>query len=121
VAFECIGGDMTGTILNTLEEEGILYHYGNLCLRNCSNITTQDLLFLDKKICGFWLFKYLNNLQDKGQSIFQEFYQILNKEPSIFETSIHGIFTPDKFEDAFKLYRSDMSKGKVLFDFNNNL
>ncbi len=121
VAFECIGGEMTGNILNTLDEEGILYHYGNLNLKNCSNITTRDLIFLDKKISGFWLFKYLNNLPDQGQRIFQEFYEILNTQPEIFDTSIHGIFSPDKFEEAFKLYRSDMSKGKVLFDFGNNI
>ena len=41
-------------------EEGSLYHYGNLSLRNISNIITNDLLFLDKKVLGFWLFKYLN-------------------------------------------------------------
>ncbi len=109
---------MTGNILNSLEEEGTLFHYGNLCLRNCSNITTNDLLFLDKKICGFWLFKYLEKQEDKGKSIFNDFFEILKNESELFDTSIQGVYQPDKYEDAFKTYRSDMSKGKVLFDFN---
>jgi hypothetical protein len=107
---------MTGNILSTLEEEGILYHYGNLSLRNCSNISTYDLLFMDKKICGFWLFKYLHSLQDN--SIFSQFFDILKNEPHMFDTSIQGVFKPDQFEEAFKVYRNEMSKGKVLFDFN---
>jgi NADPH:quinone reductase-like Zn-dependent oxidoreductase len=116
IAFECIGGDTTGLILNTLEENGTLYHYGNLSLRNCSNISTHDLLFMDKKILGFWLFKYLKNL--KESPILHEFFKFLEKHPDIFTTQIQAVFNPENFESALKVYRSDMSQGKVLFDFS---
>ena len=115
LAFECIGGDTTGLILNTLEEEGVLYHYGNLSLRNCSNISTHDLLFLDKKIMGFWLFKYLQYLEQSD--LVSEFLKILHNQPQILSTKIQAIYKPENFESALKHYRTDMSQGKVLFDF----
>jgi NADPH:quinone reductase len=118
VAFESIGGEMTGNIFNALEEEGTLYHYGNLSLRNCSNISTGDLIFLDKKIRGFWLFKYLNDTKDND--VMSNFFLYLESEPQLFDTSIQGVFKPHQFEDAFQLYRKEMSRGKVLFDFNFN-
>lgn len=117
VAFESIGGDMTGTILNTLEEEGVLYHYGNLSLRNISNITTYDILFMDKKVVGFWLFKYLKKI-DKNGEVIKLFLDYLQNQPEIFDSNIQGVFKPDNFEEAFKVYRNEMSKGKILFDFN---
>lgn len=98
-----------------MDEEGTLYHYGNLCLRNCSGIVTQDLIFLDKKICGFWLFKYLQ--RNNGYIIINELLEMLKNDTNIFDTHIQGTFKPDQFEEAFKLYRNDMSKGKVLFEF----
>jgi NADPH:quinone reductase-like Zn-dependent oxidoreductase len=116
IAFECIGGDTTGLILNTLEENGTLYHYGNLSLRNCSNISTHDLLFMDKKILGFWLFKYLKNLNESP--ILHELLKFLEKHPDILTTQIQAVFNPENFESALKVYRSDMSQGKVLFDFS---
>lgn len=117
VAFDSIGGDMTGTILNSLAEEGTLYHYGNLSLRNLSNISTHDILFLDKKILGFWLFKYLN--RNNSSSIHSSFIEILKESPNMFETNITSVFKPERFEEAFKIYKNEMSKGKVLFDFNS--
>lgn len=115
IAFECIGGDMTGTILNSIEENGTLYHYGNLSLRNCSNISTHDLIFMSKKIEGFWLFKYLKELKD--QKIFDDFNNLVNGLPDILFTKIQTTVKPEDFETAFKIYRNDMSQGKVLFDF----
>ncbi len=116
IAFESIGGDTTGLILNTLEENGSLYHYGNLSLKNCANISTHDLLFMNKKIMGFWLFKYLNNLKDSH--IVQEFLDLLHSHPDILTTQIQAVFDPEDFESALKVYRSDMSQGKVLFEFH---
>jgi NADPH2:quinone reductase len=112
IAFENIGGDMTGNILNAIEHEGVLYHYGNLSLRNISNVSTYDVLFADKSIKGFWLFKYLN------EKLFNEFEVSLKNEPEIYDTNIQSVFNPEDYEEAFKTYRINMSKGKILFDFN---
>jgi NADPH:quinone reductase-like Zn-dependent oxidoreductase len=113
IAFECIGGETTGLVLNNLREEGCLYHYGNLSLRTLSNILTNDFIFQDKTIKGFWLFKYLKN----NPTVVDKFIQDLRNNTGLYETQIQAIFKPEKFEDAFKIYRQNMSLGKVIFDF----
>lgn len=117
LAFESIGGEMTGLILRLLEEEGELYHYGNLSLKPISNVLTNDFIFLDKKIMGFWLFKYLHSNAD-CDAIYNNYINELKNYPEIYETKIKAVFKPEQFEEAIKSYKNEMSKGKVLLDFN---
>jgi trans-2-enoyl-CoA reductase len=120
IAFECIGGETSAIILKLLEEEGELYHYGNLSLKPLSNILTNDFIFMDKKIYGFWLFKYLNSHKDKNK-LFENYKNDLNtNNAEIYETNINKIFKPENFEEAIKIYKNEMSKGKVLLDFTTN-
>jgi NADPH:quinone reductase-like Zn-dependent oxidoreductase len=114
VAFECIGGETTGLVLNNIVENGCLYHYGNLSLRPLSAIMTNDLLFQNKTMKGFWLHRYLKEYPETVNYFLKD----LMEKTSLYETNIQAVFKPENFEDAFKTYRQNMSLGKVLFDFN---
>lgn len=122
LAFECIGGNTTGIILECLADNGKLYHYGNLSLRAISNLNTNDFIFKNKSIQGFWLFEYIRN---NFNNDFDQFYKMFlddyvnNFDYSIYNSDIQAVFKPEEFEEASKLYRNNMGKGKVLLDFTN--
>jgi hypothetical protein len=117
VAFESIGGEMTGLILRMLEENGELYHYGNLSLKAISNLMSNDFIFMNKTIKGFWLFTYLNNQCDSNL-IFNNYVQELKTNPEIYESNINAVYKAEQFEEAIRVYKNEMSKGKVLLDFS---
>jgi hypothetical protein len=118
ISFECIGGETTSHIFSLLQDHGVLYHYGNLSLRAITNIQTKDLIFCKKILRGFWLF---DDLMDKisRESLFDNYVNLLKLNPSIFESNIQASFLPQNYEEAFKCYKAEMGKGKVLFDFTN--
>lgn len=117
LAFECVGGDMTGIILASIKENGYLYHYGNLSLRSVSNVQTRDLLFKNKTIKGFWLPAYLNSLpEDILSKIMKDLIEIKSNS-DLFNTNIIEVFRPKDVEMAIKNYRKEMGKGKIILDF----
>ena len=121
LAYECIGGTMTGTILENLCDDGVLYHYGNLSLRAITNLDTKDFIFRNKTIKGFWLMEYIkNNFEniDNFYNLFLEDY-VNNLQNNIYNSEIQAIFKPENFDEASKLYRNNMGTGKVLLDFTN--
>lgn len=101
-----------------MKENGTLFHYGNLSLRSISNVLTNDILFYNKSLRGFWLHNYLKHQKDNLRDIYNEFLIDLENNPNIYKTNITNVYTPDQFELAFKEYKSQMGKGKILFDFN---
>ena len=94
-----------------------MFHYGNLSLRSISNILTNDLLFQNKSINGFWLHRYLNQQRKISADVYSEFIEDLIKHPDIYISNINNIYSPEQFTEAFKEYKDNMSKGKILFKF----
>ncbi len=111
IAFDCIGGEMTGNILSSLMPGGVIYHYGNMSMRNMSNISTHDILFNDKSIKGFWLMNLVN------RRTIDKFASHLGECPEMYDLNIKSVYNPGDFEAAIKDSRVDAGKGKVLFDF----
>jgi len=64
-AFDCVGGDMTGTLLEVLPSKGTVYNYGTLAGR-ISNVNGLDLIYRKKSLKG-WL---LNHWIFDGGSLF---------------------------------------------------
>ena len=92
-------------------------------MRPITNIQTSDILFFNKTIKGFWLFKYLNELNKNGsktnkQIVVEHFYKLLKEEPNLFASKINKIFKPVDFQLAIDTYRTNLSEGKVLLDFS---
>lgn len=119
LAFECVGGEMTGIILESLCEGGVLYHYGNMSLTPISNVQTKDMLFKNKTMKGFWLTNYLKSLTDvELKAIYTKLidYKITT---DFFNVNIVNVFKPNQVETAIKTYRNDMGKGKIIIDFTD--
>ncbi len=118
IGFDCIGGDITGIILENLSEGGTLYHYGNLSLTPVSNVLTKDLIFMNKTMKGFWLTNYLKSLSE--EELKNIYMNLLKYKTSTvyFNVNIVNIFKPNEVATAIKTYRSDMGKGKIILDFS---
>ena len=54
IAFDCVSGEMTGTLLSLLPPKSTVFVYGSLSAQPCSNIGPLDLIYRKKKIEG-WL------------------------------------------------------------------
>ena len=54
-AFDAVAGEMTGKILNLLPKKGTIFVYGRLSNQGCSEIQPLDLIYMQKKLEGFFL------------------------------------------------------------------
>ena len=117
LAFECVGGEMTGIILASIKENGLLYHYGNLSLKSISNVLTRDLLFKNKTMKGFWVANYLKTLPEEELNTIMQ--NVINYKTSTdyFDVNVAAVYKPSEVEVAIKNYRNDMGKGKIILDF----
>jgi NADPH:quinone reductase-like Zn-dependent oxidoreductase len=119
LGFDCIGGDMTGIILENLSENGIIFHYGNLSLNPVSNVLTKDLIFMNKTMKGFWLTNYLKSLsEDELNNIYIDLLKY-KTSTDYFNVNIVNVFKPNEVALAIKTYRIDMGKGKIILDFSS--
>eukprot|EP00358_Blepharisma_japonicum_P002237 CAMPEP_0202945388 /NCGR_PEP_ID=MMETSP1395-20130829/6405_1 /ASSEMBLY_ACC=CAM_ASM_000871 /TAXON_ID=5961 /ORGANISM="Blepharisma japonicum, Strain Stock R1072" /LENGTH=179 /DNA_ID=CAMNT_0049645355 /DNA_START=350 /DNA_END=886 /DNA_ORIENTATION=+ len=53
-AFDCVGGEMTGSLINLLGKNSVVYVYGMLSQEKIAEIDPAELIFNRKKIEGLW-------------------------------------------------------------------
>jgi NADPH2:quinone reductase len=118
--FECVGGSMTGKILNLLPNESTVYHYGNLELKDISNVKTSDLIFQKKTLTGWWLSDWFKTISLE-EIIYWKTFVVKEYESGsdLFETTVSKSFSLENYEKAFESYLANMSEGKILFKPNN--
>eukprot|EP00928_Gymnodinium_smaydae_P091235 TRINITY_DN74937_c0_g1_i1.p1 TRINITY_DN74937_c0_g1~~TRINITY_DN74937_c0_g1_i1.p1 ORF type:complete len:349 (-),score=61.54 TRINITY_DN74937_c0_g1_i1:139-1185(-) len=95
VAFECIAGDTTGTIMSLMPKKSITFVYGALSEKPVGNINPMDLIYQQKKIVG-WLLP--NWLQEGGvvKTLFR-----LRKAASLVNPALKpGGWASSQFEDV---------------------
>lgn len=114
IAFDAVGGELSGKIFNALPSGSDLVLYGGLSGQRLCDVKTMDLIFKDKKIKGF-------NLGDWKNKHSLEEYRDISKEvqelvlAGKMETTFQGKFKLEEHEKALTQYIRNMSKGKVLF------
>lgn len=113
LAFEAIGGTMTGFLLKQMPSHSKVLVYGSLSESNCSDISPIDLIFREKSIEGFYLGAWL-----KQKNIW-ELYQITKTVQRLFakgafHTRISSEVGLEEAPKALAAYVKEMSSGKVL-------
>ena len=117
--FDCVGGDTTAAILKALPDRSILYHFGNLELKNLGNIDSSNFIFGEKVIRGWWLATWLSTL--KPEEFVHWWKYIIDSFESgseLFHTKVIQSYALDDYEKAREAYLKDMSGGKVLLQPN---
>jgi NADPH2:quinone reductase len=113
--FDCLGGDMTGKLLNCLPIGGILYNFGNLQEKDLATIHPSELIFKDKTIMGWWLVRWMQSLSQKDLEYYWGFIKVeLQSDSKLFETDISKAFNLDDINKGIDFYTSNMKEGKVL-------
>ncbi len=113
IAFDAVGGDITGSIINKMPDGSTVFVYGGLSGLPVGNIDVLPLIFKKKTIKGFNLNdyneitsrKHFDEVADKLQDY------IIKGEMS---TSIQRSIRLEDISRGMILYISRMSNGKIL-------
>ena len=114
MAFDAVGGDMAGIMINAMPEGSELVIYGGLSGKPVCGINTLDIIFKGKSVRGFNLGQWKEEI---GQERFQEVadeLQLLIIE-GMLHTRVQGTFSLDEVQTAMEQYIRNMSAGKILF------
>jgi len=117
VAFDAVGGKLSGQIFNAMPDNAELVLYGGLSTKAISGISTMDLIFNDKVISGFNLPDWRNHLDD------DYFLEISNQMQQQFikgkyQTLIQGATDYENIVKGLIHYIRKMSDGKILIKPN---
>jgi len=113
VAFDAVGGILSGIMYNAMPADSELVVYGGLSGKPISDIDVMEVIFNNKIISGFNLMDWKADL-DEG-----EFERISEKLQDKFiagdyKTTIRKSYSLDNIVKGLRNYISDMSSGKVL-------
>lgn len=113
VAFDAVGGSMTGILLNTMPLDSKVYVYGALSESACSNISPLSFIFQNKTVEGFWLSKWIK--QKGAWHTFQASRRVQALMASgDFQTLINKKTGFDDWKEALLEYHSEMTAGKMI-------
>jgi NADPH:quinone reductase-like Zn-dependent oxidoreductase len=114
IAFDAVGGDMSGTIINALPDGSELILYGGLSGKPVGGINTLDIIFKGKSIKGFNLGQWKEETgHEKFLEIADELQGLIIK--GTLRTRIQGAFQLKEVQAAMEQYIRNMSAGKIIF------
>lgn len=113
-AFDAVGGEMTGQLLNAMPDHSRVVLYGGLSAQPVANIDVLGVIFHNKTLVGFNLGDWINQLPTR------RFHQIsvrLQEKMVRGEliASIQARYPFDQVVRGLLQYVGHMSEGKVLF------
>ncbi len=112
--FDAVGGGETGTLISAAKKNSTIMLYANL---SEENICIDSRLILQKNITinGFFLGNWTSE-----QNIFKTLASI-NKAKALLKNELHTnvqkTFMIDNINEAIEFYKNNMSRGKVLLNF----
>jgi NADPH:quinone reductase-like Zn-dependent oxidoreductase len=114
-AFDAVGGDLSGKILNSMPSKSELIVYGGLSAKPISEVGVLDIIFKNKIISGFNLNQWIETKINIGkfQRISEELQQMIIKGE--MKTVIQKTYKFDNVIKGMRQYLSNMSGGKILF------
>lgn len=113
LAFDAVGGSLSGIMFNALPANSELVVYGGLSNKRITDIDIMEMIFNNKTISGFNLMDWKYGMDD------EEFIKISEKIQDKFIsgayiTKIKDIVSLDDIVSGIRTYISDMSSGKIL-------
>jgi NADPH:quinone reductase-like Zn-dependent oxidoreductase len=114
IAFDAVGGEQTGLLLNALPTHAAVVLYGGLAGGLISAIEPFDIIFRDKKLIGFNLTDWKSTKTDEEFQTINNYLQQLIIEGKI-STKIQAEFKLDDVVNGIRTYIKSMSEGKILF------
>ena len=113
VAFDAVGGELSGIMFNSLENDSELVVYGGLSNKSASGFDVMDLIFKNKIVSGFNLVDWKNEIEkdefDAAAEAVQE-----NIIDGIYKTEIISKVPLSGVVKGLRNYIGNMSAGKLL-------
>lgn len=114
MAFDAVGGEMTGLFINGLPSSSAIVLYGGLAGGSLNGIDPMEIIFKDKKLEGFnlndWMAYKTKEEFDRVNQNIQDL--IINGK---VKTEIQASFKLKDVVTGIRTYIKSMSSGKVLF------
>ncbi len=111
MAFDAVGGELTGKVLFALPSGSRLTVYGNLS-EQPANIPVDQLVFRRKVLDGFWLSTWLPDQgAERLAAAFKEVQSLIVNE---LQSTIRARYGLSQIGEALVAYRHQMGGGKVL-------
>jgi NADPH:quinone reductase len=113
IAFDAVGGELSGKIFNAMKGPAELVVYGSLSGKKLAEIAFMDLIFEEKIITGFNLISWKKQLEP---GVFELISKLLQEKflSGEFHTQIQDSICLDDVVQGLKKYIGNMSGGKVL-------
>jgi len=113
VAYDAVGGSLSGLMFNAMPADSELVVYGGLSNKPIAEIDVMELIFNNKIISGFNLMDWKDDLEDEEFDKISE--ELQDKFISgAYSTNIKGVFSFEDIVSGLRNYISDMSAGKLL-------
>lgn len=112
VAFEAVAGELTGRVLRAMPKGGRAIVYGALSQDGCL-IDPRSLIFEDKRVEGFWLSKWLLEMNPLRRLLVAGRVQKLLA--SELKTEVRARLPLEQASEGLRQYTREMTGGKVIF------
>lgn len=114
LAFDAVGGELSGIMLNAMPEGSGLMVYGGLSGAGITGIDPMGVIFRGKYVRGFNLNTWLTLLTE------DEFAGVTGKVQDMIlsgaiSTRIQATYPLDRVVEGLRAYIKSMSEGKILF------
>jgi NADPH:quinone reductase-like Zn-dependent oxidoreductase len=111
LAFDAVGGSLTGQIVRAMPNRARMIVYGGLAEAPIE-IGVDQLIFKAKQISGFWLSFWMS---DAGlEKLAQAWMDVQAQIGSAFQTNIRTRYGLEQVREALVDYTAHMTDGKVL-------
>jgi len=115
VCFDCLGGDLTSRILTCLPKGSTLYHFGNLEEKDLGKVSTNELIFKEKTIKGWWCYQWLESITKDELAYWLGYIKSeIQTHSGLFEVRIHQTYDLEDADIAISDYTADRAKGKIV-------
>jgi NADPH:quinone reductase-like Zn-dependent oxidoreductase len=114
IAFDAVGGEGSGFILNAMPPGSELVIYGGLSGKPVGNINPLDIIFKAKTVRGFNLGDWKTEIGDERfLKVSDELQSLLIGR--VLATRIQSSYPLEEVQKAIEQYIRNMSSGKILF------
>ncbi len=116
LALDCVGGQSTFRLAQSLNENGTIVNYGMLSMEPCV-ISPEHLIFRNINLIGFWLSRTLNKMSADDR--FQQVAQLANWVcEGKLKGAIDSTYPIEQITEAIRRAEQTGRNGKVLINPN---
>lgn len=119
LAFDAVGGELTGLLLTALGTGGVVYVYGLLGERPVQGVLNSDVILGRKRLAGLWLpMWYRRQSQETRSRLIEEAQSLLS---GVLRTDISAHYSLEAAQQAVTAYAANLSSGKALIHPNRSI